>query len=122
MFDEVSSEWVNFSTDRAVPLRISGRADWRPIETLKAGFQLTHYGASSYFTPSQEAIGRVDSDAVTLAGADIAYDLGAVTLYAAADNLFDEVYVNPAAQADGFDLFNYQAPGRRVTVGVRGRF
>lgn len=122
VFDEASGQWINFSTDRAVPLRITGRADWRPIEPLKIGLQITHYGASSYFTPSQEAIGLAESDAVTLASADIAYDLGPVTVYAAADNLFDEVYVNPSAQADGFDFFNYQAPGRRVTLGVRGRF
>lgn len=122
VFDDTSGEWINFSTDRAVPLRITARADWRPIEPLKVGLQVTHYGASSYFTPGQEAIGFVDSDAVTLAGADVAYDAGPVTFYAAADNLFDEVYVNPASQSDGFDFFNYQAPGRRVTLGARARF
>jgi iron complex outermembrane recepter protein len=122
VFDNTSGEWINFSTDRAVPLRITGRADWRPVEPLKVGLQVTHYGASSYFTPGQEAIGFVESGAVTLAGADVSYDAGPVTFYAAADNLFDEVYVNPASQSDGFDFFNYQAPGRRVTLGVRARF
>lgn len=122
VFDDTSGEWINFSTDRAVPLRITGRADWRPVEPLKVGLQVTHYGASSYFTPGQEAIGFVDSDAVTLAGADVSYDAGPVTFYAAANNLFDEVYVNPASQSDGFDFFNYQAPGRRLTLGVRARF
>lgn len=122
VFDDTSGEWNNFSTDRAVPLRITGRADWRPVAPLKVGLQVTHYGASSYFTPGQEAIGFVDSDAVTLAGADVSYDAGPVTVYAAADNLFDEVYVNPASQSDGFDFFNYQAPGRRLTLGVRARF
>lgn len=122
VFDEDSGEWINFSTDRAVPLRLTARADWQPVEPLSIGLQLTHYGASSFFTTTQEAVGLVDSDAVTLASASLAYDLGAVTLYAAADNLFDKVYVNPAAQGDGLDFFNYEAPGRRLTVGLRGRF
>ncbi len=122
VFDEASNEWISFSTDRAVPLRITGRADWTPLENLELGFQLTHYGASSFFTPTQQAIGFVDSDAVTLAAANIAYDFGRVRIFAAADNLFDAVYVNPASQGDGLDFFSYEAPGRRVTVGISGRF
>jgi iron complex outermembrane receptor protein len=122
VFDEDAGEWIAFSTDRAVPLRITGRADWQPVDGLGVGFQLTHYGASSFFSPTQQAIGFAESDAVTLAAANIAYNLGPVSIYAAADNLFDEVYVNPAAQGDGLDFFNYEAPGRRVTIGVSGRF
>ncbi len=122
VFDEDAGEWINFSTDRAVPLRITARADWQPIEKLSLGAQITHYGASSFFTPTQQALGFVDSDAVTLASANIGYDLGRVRLYLAADNLFDEVYVNPASQGDGLDFFNYEAPGRRVTIGFSGRF
>lgn len=122
VLDEDSGEYISFSTDRAVPLRITTRADWRPIEPLKLGLELTHYGASSYFTPTQEAIGLVDTDAVTLLSGSIAYELGPVTLYAAADNLLDESYVSPAAQADGTGFFTYEAPGRRVTVGISARF
>jgi outer membrane receptor protein involved in Fe transport len=59
---------------------------------------------------------------VTLAAANISYDLGPVRIFAVADNLFNEVYVNPAAQGDGLDFFNYEAPGRRVTFGISGRF
>lgn len=122
VFDEDAGEWINFSTDRAVPLRLTGRADWEPLDKLGIGLQVTHYGASSFFSPNQQAIGFVESDAVTLAAANVSYDLGPVRIYAAADNLFDEVYVNPAAQGDGLDFFNYEAPGRRVTFGVSGRF
>lgn len=122
VLDEDSGEFISFSTDRTVPLRITARADWEPIEKLGLGFQLTHYGASSFFTPTQQDIGFVESDAVTLAAANIGYDFGPLRVYAAADNLFDEVYVSPAAQGDGLDFFNYEAPGRRVTIGVSGRF
>jgi iron complex outermembrane recepter protein len=122
VFDEAAGEWINFSTDRAVPLRITVRADWQPLDKLGLGLQVTHYGASSFFSPTQQAIGFVESEAVTLAAANISYYLGRVRLYLAADNLLDEVYVNPAAQGDGLDFFNYEAPGRRVTIGISGRF
>jgi iron complex outermembrane recepter protein len=122
VLDEASGEFINFSTDRTVPLRITARADWQPVANVDVGFQVTHYGASSFFTPTQQDIGFVESDAVTLAAANISYDLGRMRVYVAADNLFDEVYVNPAAQGDGLDFFNYEAPGRRLTIGVSGRF
>jgi iron complex outermembrane recepter protein len=122
VLDEASGEFINFSTDRTVPLRITARADWQPVANVGVGLQVTHYGASSFFTPTQQEIGLVESDAVTLAAANISYDLGPVRVYAAADNLFDEVYINPAAQGDGLDFFNYEAPGRRLTIGVSGRF
>jgi iron complex outermembrane receptor protein len=122
VLDEDSGEFINFSTDRTVPLRITARADWQPVANLDVGLQVTHYGASSFFTPTQLEIGFAESDAVTLAAANISYDLGPVRIYAAADNLFDEVYINPAAQGDGIDFFNFEAPGRRVTIGVSGRF
>lgn len=120
--DSASGEFISYSTDRAVPLRLTGRADWRPLEPLALGFQITHYGASSYFSPSEEAIGLVDSDAVTLASASISYDFGPLAIYAAADNLFDEAYITPSAQATGAGFLDYEAPGRRVTLGVRGTF
>ena len=122
IFDEVSGEYVSYSSDRAVPLRITARADWRPLPPVSVGFQVTHYGASSFFTPGEEAVGFVDSEAVTLASARIGYDIGPVTLFAAADNLFDEIYVTPSSQATGTGFSDYEAPGRRVTLGVRGRF
>ncbi|WP_133365057.1 TonB-dependent receptor [Qipengyuania sediminis] len=120
--DQDTGEFISYSTDRAVPLRATLRADWRPLAGLELGAQVTHYGASAYFTPTEEAVGFVDSEAVTLASASIGYTFGPVTLYAAADNLLDEEYVLPSAQATGAGFTDYEAPGRRVTVGLRGRF
>lgn len=116
------TDWISFSTDRSVPLRLTGRADWTPMTGLGVGLQVSHYGSSSYFTATEEAIGLVDTDAVTLVGMDISYDLGPVTLYAAADNLLDQAYVTPASQATGAGFSDYEAPGRRVTIGISGRF
>lgn len=120
--DPASGEFINFSTERAVPLRLTGRADYRPIEELSLGVQVNHVGSSSFFTPTQEAIGLIDTDAVTLVAANVGYDFGQYNIYLAADNLLDEVYVNPSSQAQNFPFFQYEAPGRRITVGVRGRF
>ena len=64
---------------------------------MGVGLQVSHYGASSYYTATEEEFGLVDTDAVTLVGLDVSYDLGPVTLYAAAHNLFDEAYVMPAS-------------------------
>lgn len=116
------TDWIKLSTDRSVPLRLTGRADWMPITGLGLGLQVSHYGASSYFTATEEAIGLVDTDAVTLVGLDLSYALGPVTLYAAAENLFNEAYVTPASQATGAGFTDYEAPGRRVTIGISGRF
>ncbi|MEQ9446296.1 MAG: TonB-dependent receptor plug domain-containing protein, partial [Rhodospirillaceae bacterium] len=118
--DQTTGEWINFSTDRAVPLRVTVRGDYRPVDALSLGLQVNYYGASSYFSPTQEAIGLIDTDAVTLVSASAAYDVGSVEVYVAADNLLDNSYVNPSTVARNFD--QYEAPGRRVTFGVRGRF
>ena len=123
IFDEDRQEFIAYGTDAAVPLRVTGRAEWSPLERLALAAQVTHYGASSYFSPSEEEVGLVDTDAVTLASASVRYTIGKATLTLAADNLFDKRYVSVARQAEGVGGFSYaEAPGRRVTIGVSGRF
>jgi iron complex outermembrane recepter protein len=123
VFDESLERFVAYGTDIAVPLRVTARAEWKPIEPLSVNLQVTHYGASSYFSPGEEGIGFVDTDAVTLASAGISYKVGPVDLYVSAANLFNERYVSVANQVQGQGGFTYmEAPGRRVTIGVSGRF
>ena len=123
IFDEGLGRYVAYGTDVAVPVRLTGRAEWKPLPPLSLALQATYYGSSSYFSPSEESIGFVDTDAVTLASASIAYDLGPFELYASADNLFDKRYVSVSNQVQGTGGFSYgEAPGRRVTVGVSARF
>lgn len=121
VLDPDTGEFIDFSTERAVPLRITVRADWQPIEPVDLGLQLSHFGSSSYFSPNEEAIGFVDTEAYTLLSASAGYDFGPARVYLAADNLLDESYVNPFVQVRGF-FTNFLAPGRRVTLGIRGRF
>ena len=106
-----------------MPLRVTVRGDWRPVEPLNLGLQVSHYGASSFFTPAQEGIGFIETDDVTLVSASAGYEVGPATIYVAADNLLNESYINPNAEADGPNgFFTYEAPGRRLTFGVRARF
>lgn len=123
VFNEDLNRFVAYGTDVAVPLRVTGRAEWRPVEPLSVNLQMTHYGASSFFSPGEQAIGFVDTDAVTLASGSIGYRLGPVELYVAADNLFNKSYVSVANQVQGQGGFSYmEAAGRRVTLGVSSRF
>lgn len=123
IFNEDLGRFIAYGTDVAVPLRVTGRAEWRPIEPLGLNFQLTHYGASSYFSPSEQAIGFVDTAAVTLASGSISYKVGPAEFYVAADNLFNKRYISVANQVQGQGGFTYmEAAGRRVTLGVSGRF
>lgn len=121
--DQETGEFINFDTNRTVPLRVTVRGDWRPIDPLNLGLQVSHYGASSFFTPTQEGIGFIETDDVTLVSASAGYEVGPATIYVAADNLLNESYINPNAEADGPNgFFTYEAPGRRLTFGVRARF
>lgn len=123
VFNEDLNRFIAYGTDVSVPLRITGRAQWRPVKPLSLNFQLTHYGASSYFTPTEQAIGFVDTEAVTLGSGSIGYRLGPLELYVAADNLFNKRYISVANQVQGQGGFTYmQAAGRRVTLGVSSRF
>ncbi len=123
IFDEDLGRYVAYGTDVAVPVRLAGRAEWKPVAPVSVALQATYYGASSYFSPAEESVGFVDTDAVTLVSASVAYDLGPVEIYASADNLFDKRYVSVSNQVQGAGGFSYgEAPGRRVTIGISGRF
>jgi iron complex outermembrane recepter protein len=123
IFDDTLGRFIAYGTDVSVPLRITGRAEWRPIEPLQLNFQMTHYGASSYFSPAEEAIGFIDTAAVTLASGGISYKIGPIEIYASADNLFDKRYISVANQIQGTGGFTYmEAAGRRVTLGITSRF
>ena len=123
VFNEDLGRFIAYGTDVAVPLRITGRAEWKPVESLALNFQVTHYGASAYFSADDEGLGFVDTDAVTLVSTGVSYQFGSMELYASADNLLDKRYVSVASQTQGRGGFTYmEAPGRRVTLGITGRF
>jgi len=123
VFDEDLDRYINYATDIVVPLRITGRADWTPLERTGIGVEVTHYGASSFFTPDEEGLGLIDTDAVTLVSASARYRIGPAELYVAADNLLNESYISPDNQAAGSGTFSYyRGAGRRLTLGVAAKF
>lgn len=123
VFDDDRGQYVNYATDVVVPLRITARADWTPTVRSGLGLQVTHYGASSFFSPAEEGLGLVDTDAVTLVSVNARYSIGPAELYVAADNLLNESYISPDNQAGGSgSFFYYRGAGRRITLGVAARF
>lgn len=120
IFDEAEDRYIPYSTDVVAPFRATGSVRYRPIEPLRLALQGTYYGAASYFTAADEALGFVATNAVFLMDASAHYDVGPGELFVAASNLLDEEYVAVADQGVGF--FYHRAEGRRVTVGFKGRF
>ena len=121
-FNEDLGEFVEYSTDIVAPFRITGGASWRPMEPLQLTLQSTYYGAADYFTPGEQALGRVNTEEQFLLDGSIHYAVGPGELFVAASNLLDEKYVNVQNQGFGFDFFYYLAEGRRVTLGYKARF
>lgn len=123
VFDASLNRFINYATDVVVPLRVTGRVDWTPTERTGIGLQVTHYGASSYFTAAEEGLGFVDTDAVTVVSATARYAIGPAELYVSADNLLNQTYINPSNQAGGAGSFAYyRGAGRRLTFGVAAKF
>lgn len=122
VLDEALDRFVDYSTDIVAPFRVTGGLDWRPVPGLRANLQATYYGAADYFTPAEQSIGRVSTDAQFLLDGSLGYRIGRGDLFLAASNLLDDEYVNVQGQGFGFDFFYYQAEGRRVTLGYKARF
>jgi iron complex outermembrane receptor protein len=120
IFDEDLGRFIPYSTDIVAPFRVTGSASYRLVEPLRLSLQGNYYGAASFYTAAEEALGFVNTDSVFLMDASIHYKLGSGEIYVAASNLLDEDYVAVADQGVGF--FYYKAEGRRVTVGYRARF
>lgn len=121
IFDEDVGRYIEYSTDTVTPLRVSAAARYRPIERLHLSLQAAYHGAADYYSPSEQSLGFINTDAVFLMDASAGYEIGSGRLYLAASNLLDERYVNVANQGLG-DFFYYRAEGRRLTVGYKARF
>ena len=122
VLDESLDDFVEYSTDIVAPFRVTGAMSWRPADRLTLALQGTYYGAADYFTPAEQSIGRVATEAQFLLDGSIGYRVGPGELFVAASNLLDEEYVNAQNQGFGFDFFYYLAEGRRVTAGYKARF
>jgi iron complex outermembrane receptor protein len=119
IFDEDLDRYVPFGTDIVSPTRLAIRADWRPTDRLSLGAQASWSASASFFSPSEQEIGFINTPSLFLADASIGWKVGPGELTAAVSNLFDERYQNITQSAAGFTPS--LAEGRRLTLGYRLR-
>ncbi len=117
IFDQGFGRYIPFGTDVVSPTRLVGRAAWRPTDRLTLGAQASYSAAASFFSPSQQAVGLVNTPSLFLADASLGWRLGPGDLTVAMTNLFDRRYQNITASAAGF--VPSLAEGRSVTIGYR---
>jgi iron complex outermembrane receptor protein len=112
--------FVPFGADTVSPTRLTLHADWRATDTLAARLQATYIAETSFFSPTEQAFGLVDTDSVFLADLYATWETPAGTLLAGVANLFDRSYQNVTLAAGGF--VPTLAEGRSLTLGWRARF
>jgi iron complex outermembrane receptor protein len=120
IFNQDLGGFVPFGSDTVSPTRLTLHADWRASDTLSARLQGTYIADTSFFSPSEQAFGFIDTDAVFVADLYATWDTPVGTLLAGVANLFDASYENVTLAAGGF--VPTLAEGRRLTVGWRTRF
>jgi len=119
IFDEGLDRYVPFGTDIVSPTRLALRADWRPSERLSLGAQASWSASASFFSPTEQEIGFINTPSLFLADASIGWRVGPGELTAAISNLFDERYQNLTLAGGGFTPS--LGEGRRLTLGYRLR-
>ena len=120
VFDERAGRYIDYSSDAVSPFRITGYTEVEPVAGWTARLQATWIGAADYFSPSEQALGRIATDSVFLLDltGSVKVGPGAVTL--GLSNLLDRRYVNVTQQGGGFEETLQE--GRRVTLGYRIRY
>jgi iron complex outermembrane receptor protein len=119
IFDEGLDRYISFGTDIVSPTRLAVRSNWRATERLSIGAQASWSAKASFFSPSQQALGFINTPSLFLADASLAWRAGPGEIVGAVSNLFDERYQNLTLSAGGF--VPSLAEGRRLTLGYRLR-
>lgn len=119
IFDEGLDRYVPFGTDIVSPTRLAVRANWQATDRLSLGAQASWSAKASFFSPSEQEIGFINTPSLFLADASIGWQVGPGEVVAAVSNLFDERYQNLTLAAGGF--VPSLAEGRRLTLGYRLR-
>lgn len=120
IFDEGVGDYIPFGSDTVSPTRFTVYSDWRPLERAALRLQATYILASNFFSPSQQALGLVDTDSVFTMDLNATYRVGPGTLGLGVTNLLDEEYRNVTLAAGGFTPT--LAEGRRIVASYRVRF
>jgi len=120
VYNEDLGRYIDYSTDQVSPFRVTGHVAVEPVAGLNARLQATYIGAADYFSPGEQALGYINTDAVFLMDLSASYAVGPGEVVASIANLLDRRYVNVALQGGGFA--ETLAEGRRLTLGYRARF
>jgi iron complex outermembrane receptor protein len=119
IFDEGLDRYVPFGTDIVSPTRLALRANWQATQRLSIGGQASWSAKASFFSPSEQELGFINTPSLFLADASLGWRAGPGEFVAAVSNLFDERYQNLSLAAGGF--VPSLAEGRRLTLGYRLR-
>jgi iron complex outermembrane receptor protein len=120
IFDEDVGDYIPFGSDTVSPTRFTLYSDWRPTDRAALRVQATYILASNFFSPSQQELGLIDTDAVFTMDLNASYEFGPGTLGLGITNLLNEEYQNVTLAAGGFTPT--LAEGRRIVASYRVRF
>jgi iron complex outermembrane receptor protein len=120
IYDEDLGRFIEFGADTVSPTRFTAYLDAALHERVDARLQVTHVAATDFFTPGEQGLGYIDTDAATLVDLSTTLAAGPGELSVGVANLFDAKYYNPTEVAGGF--VPLLGEGRRLTLGYRVRF
>ena len=119
VFDAASGRYIDYSTDTVSPFRVTGYGEVEPAEGWRVRLQASWIGAADYFSPAEQALGRVSTDSVFLADLTASAEIGPGEAVLGISNLLDRRYVNVTLQGGGF--VETLEEGRRLSLGYRVR-
>lgn len=120
IYDEGLARFIPFASDTVSPTRLTAYADWFSGGAFGARLQGTYIAATDFFSPSEQALGFIETPSVFLADATVSYETGRGQVVVGVSNLLDRRYENTTLTAAGF--VPTLAEGRRLTLGYRARF
>jgi iron complex outermembrane receptor protein len=121
IYNEALGGYIDYSSATVSPGRMTAYLEVEPRAGWHTRLQGTYYDEASYFSPSQQALGYVNTDSLFLADLATSYEIGPGEASLSISNLFDKEYVDIKSQAWG-DFAYTMEEGRRISVGYRVRF
>lgn len=113
--------YIEYSSDTVAPGRLTAYAEFEPIPSWRTRLQGTYFDSASFFTPSQQALGFINTKSIFLVDLTSSHPVGPGELTFSASNLLDRQYVDVKSQSWG-DFAYAMEEGRRLSLGYRVRF
>jgi iron complex outermembrane receptor protein len=120
IYNAAMGGFIDYSSDTVSPGRLTVHAEVEPVVGWRTRLQGTYFDEASFFTPSQQALGFINTDSIFLMDLSSSYEVGPGELTLGVSNLLDKEYVDVKSQAWG-DFAYTMEEGRRVSLGYRIR-